>query len=83
MLPQQKFVLFPGSRRAFRRWDYVRQTVERLGGACTIETVYGYVTLITIYNLSRTLLNICVPSHCRSLNTLAWWSAEAAHWLNG
>ena len=50
------------------------------------ETVSGYVTLITVYNLSCTLLNIYVPLCCRRLNTLdhrAGWSPEAARWLNG
>ena len=50
------------------------------------ETVSGYVTFITVYNSSCTLLNIYVPSRCRRLNTLdhrAGWSPEVARWLNG
>ena len=50
------------------------------------ETVSGYVTLITVYNPSRTLWNICNPLRSRKLNTLdhtAWWPSEAPHWLNG
>ena len=50
------------------------------------ETVSGYVTLITVYNPSCTLLNVYVPLRYCRLNTLdhrAGWSPEAAHWLNG
>ena len=70
-------------------WNYVsldNPVQKRYSPSYTrFETVSGYVSLITVHNLSRTLLNIYVPSHCRRLNTLdhrAWWSLEAAHYLN-